>query len=229
MSRRPDDAAGLLRALDDPEGEARAGALEGLVAAGTAAVPALTEALGDRSVGIRCGAAIALGRMGEAAKPAIPALMRALRQGVRPQMPDLRDPRADAAKALGALRAAEALPALIESLADPNTLCVAAALALAKLGDRAATAPLVAVLLDANKFWVPRGAAAVALGNLGRVAADAVPALETALTFVPDEENENWDGRAREAVADALRRIADPSLPTSLKGKGYRYEMWGIF
>jgi len=88
--------------------------------------------------------------------------------------------------------------------------------------------PLIAVLQDHDKFWVPRGAAAVALGDLGEMAAAALPALREALKYDCDGAGENWDLRAREAVADAIAHISDTEAVCSLKGKGYRYEMWGI-
>lgn len=121
------------------------------------------------------------------------------------------------------------MPALIEALQDKNYLCVCAALALGQLGDSAAVGPLVGVLTDGNKFWVPRGAAAVALGALGKLAESAIPALTEALHYDQASPGETWDERAREAVADALSRIQDPSTTSSLTGKGYRYEMWGIY
>jgi HEAT repeat protein len=70
--------------------------------------------------------------------------------------------RGQAASALGKLGDVVAVPALIEALKDPNYVCVCSALSLAKLKHPDAVAPLVAVLSDDDKFWVARGAAAVA-------------------------------------------------------------------
>jgi len=138
--------------------------------------------------------------------------------------------RASAADALGALQDPAAVPALIEALSDPNYVCVCAANALAQIKDSRAVEPLVGVLQDTNKFWVPRGAAAVALGRLGKLAESALPALRNALQYdCTNENDEKWDLRAREAVEDAILHITNPSAECSLKGRGYRFEMWGMY
>ncbi len=137
--------------------------------------------------------------------------------------------RAKAASALGAMGDEAAVPVLIDALEDENYLCVSAALALAKIGDPRAVAPLVAVLSDSNKFWVARGAAAVALGNMGKSAESAVSALSAALKYRKIWARESWDERAREAVEDALNRIQNPGAKSMLTNRGYRFEMWGIY
>ncbi len=137
--------------------------------------------------------------------------------------------RSAAADALGSLGDPTAVPALVEALKDENYVCVCAAFALAKIKDPRAVEPLIAVLKDQDKFWVARGAAAVALGNLGHIATAALPALREALDYDCEDSDEEWDLRAREAVADAIAHISDPSAACSLTGKGYRYEMWGIY
>ena len=136
--------------------------------------------------------------------------------------------RGQAASALGKLGDAVAVPALIEALKDPNYVCTCSALSLAKLKHPDAVAPLVAALQDDNKFWVARGAAAVALGQLGACARSALPALRRALHYSCRAPGETWDKRAREAVRDAIAHIADPAAPCALTGKGLRYEMWGL-
>jgi len=141
----------------------------------------------------------------------------------------INDPRASAAKALGSLGDPIAVPALIDALRDPNYLCVCAASALAQIKHPHAIPHLVAVLEDSNKFWVSRGAAAVALGQFGEGAGSALPALQRALAYDCDESGEKWDLRAREAVEDAIVHITDPSAPCRLKARGYRFEMWGIY
>lgn len=135
--------------------------------------------------------------------------------------------RGQAASALGKLGDAVAVPALIEALKAANYVCVCSALSLAKLKHPDAVAPLVAVLQDADKFWVARGAAAVALGQLGACARSALPALQRALKYSCRAPGESWDKRAREAVRDAIVHITDPVAPSALIGKGLRYEMWG--
>ncbi len=137
--------------------------------------------------------------------------------------------RAKAADALGRLGDASAVPALIAALNDPNYVSVCAARALARIRHPGAIEPLVAVLEDENKFWVPRGAAAVALGELGEIARPALAALQRALQYDVSGTGEAWDMRAREAVEDALTHITDSTAPCSLKGQGYRFEMRGIY
>jgi len=137
--------------------------------------------------------------------------------------------RGHAASALGEHRDPLAVPALIEALADPNYVCTSAALALGNIKHPDAIHPLVAVLGDGNKFWVPRGAAAVALGDFGTAANSALSALKKALRYSCSRAHETWDERAREAVEDAIRRITDPATPSALHGKGFRFEMWGLY
>ncbi|HET6933141.1 MAG TPA: HEAT repeat domain-containing protein [Candidatus Acidoferrum sp.] len=137
--------------------------------------------------------------------------------------------RASAADDLGELGDPAAVPALIEALNDPNFVCVCAAMALAQLKHPDAVVPLIRVLEDTSKFWVPRGAAAVALGRMGELARVALPALNKARVYDCEHAEDKWDLRAREAVEDAILHITDPSAPCSLLGKPPRYEMWGIY
>ena len=136
---------------------------------------------------------------------------------------------ADAVKILGILAAVKAVPTLIKLLEHENYLCVCSAGALAEIGEPQAIQPLVQVLQDETKFWVPRGAAAVALGEFGEKAAHVLPALEAARNYTADMDAETWDERAAEAVSDAINRIRNPDAESALKGQGYRYEMWGIY
>jgi HEAT repeat protein len=135
--------------------------------------------------------------------------------------------RAAAATALGELGDAAAVPALIEALAHPNQVCVAASLALGRLRAEASVAPLRAVLEDPHKFWMPRGAAAVALGQIGAAAAAALPALQSALALDHLTSGTSWDVLAHDAVADAIAHIKDPSAACALEGKN-RYALWGF-
>ena len=165
----------------------------------------------------------------DARRESVATLIQRLAEQPQSEHPfETSDPRASAAKALGSLRDPIAVPALIEALKDPNYVCVCAALALAKIKHPDAIEPLIAVLEDTNKFWVPRGAAAVALGQLGETARRALPALQRALQYDCYGVGETWDIRARQAVEDAITHITDPTSPCFLKGKGYRFEMWGI-
>jgi len=128
--------------------------------------------------------------------------------------------RGKAAAALGERRDPLAVPALIEALSDPNYVCTCAALALGKIKHPDAINALVAVLGDDQKFWVPRGAAAVALGDFGTAAHSALPALKKALRYSCSAPGEIWDRRARAAVKDAILRVTDPSALCTLKGRG---------
>ncbi len=137
--------------------------------------------------------------------------------------------RVAAADALGTQREREGIPALINALEDENYLCVTAAIALGGMDDPAAVPPLTGVLTDSDRFWVPRGAAAVALGNLAQVAQPALPALTEALGYDTKPDTDSWDARAFEAVYDAIRRTENPGAPSLLTGQGYRFEMWGLY
>jgi HEAT repeat protein len=136
--------------------------------------------------------------------------------------------RAKAADELGALGDPAAVPALIEALSDENYVCVCAALALAQMKHPNGVEPLVRVLEDSDKFWVPRGAAAVALGHMGELARPALTALTKAREY-DCNTGEKWDLRAREAVEDAIRHIMNPSAGCSLAGRAPRFEMWGMY
>lgn len=136
--------------------------------------------------------------------------------------------RAAAAEALGMLGDSAAVPALILALSHPNQVCVAAALALGRLNAGEAVEPLRAVLEDDTKFWMPRGAAAVALGHMGTLAARALPTLQSALELDFLSAGTSWDARAHEAVADAVEHMTNPGATCLLQGKGQRYAVWGF-
>jgi HEAT repeat protein len=212
----------LIEAMGSADPRVRVAAYKTLAELGQAAQPELTRALESENPAVRQGAAKALGIMGEtvqaAAESPLPGLVRMLERGSP-----------DAAEALGELRDPAAVPTLIDALSDANYLCVCAALALGKIADPSAVKPLINVLRDADRFWVTRGAAAVALGDMGPVAEAAIPALTDTLGYDVNYSGEKWDARAHEAVVDALRRIRDPSALSSLTGRGYRYEMWGRY
>jgi HEAT repeat protein len=243
----------LLKALGSRNRRASQAAVRTLAEIGDASLPGLTRALESDHARVRAGAMRAISLMSKpgtsAADSPIPGLLRILRQEdtkhssrgswsrmlrILRQESDADDEsstyaRAAAADALGKLGDPAAVPDLVQALTDPNYLAVSAALALGQIGDAAAVGPLVDVVRDHAKSWVPRGAAAVALGNIGPAAASAVPALREALEYDVASAGEKWDERAHEAVVDALNRIDDPSAQSMLTGKGYRYEMWGLY
>jgi hypothetical protein len=136
--------------------------------------------------------------------------------------------RAAAAEALGLLGDVVAVPALIRALYHPNQVCVAAALALGRMRVTDAIEPLRAVLEDNHKFWMPRGAAAVALGQIGAPAEAALPSLRRVLELDFTAHGTSWDARAHEAVVDAIAHITDPTAACALQGDSQRYAMWGF-
>jgi HEAT repeat protein len=121
------------------------------------------------------------------------------------------------------------VPGLIRALSHPNQVSIAAALALGRIAHPDAVGPLTAVLEDDVKFWMPRGAAAVALGQMGAMAHAARPALINALELDVQSTSTAWDVCAREAVADAIQHIDDPTFVCALAGKGQRYAIWDIY
>lgn len=135
----------------------------------------------------------------------------------------------DAINILGLYNIKEAVPALLEKLHHHNYLCVCACKALSRIKDPVALEPLVNVLQDEQKFWVPRGAAAIAIGDFGLLAKHLLPQLERSLHYEIKDSSEKWDERAKNAVADSIRKITDPNSQSMLKGKGVKYEMWGIY
>ena len=81
-ARRPalddDTVRRLIDALKDPDFEVRQNLAAALAKTGPRVVPLLREALKDKLVERRSGAAYALGLLGDAARPALPELLDAL-------------------------------------------------------------------------------------------------------------------------------------------------------
>jgi HEAT repeat protein len=184
------------------------------VAIGEAAVDALIAAFEEESVQVRCGAAEALGEIGDAR--AIPALCMVLndeskvvrdtiadalvRFGAAAYAPLLKvlqgkngNGRAAAAVALGKLGNPDAVDALLEALQDQNVQTRATvAKALGALGDRKAVEALVIALKDKKKE--AREAAAAALVQIG------APAPSSLVSLLRDEEEST-----RRTAANILR------------------------
>jgi HEAT repeat protein len=217
-----EDIAALIGALGGDDRESFDRARTRLVNVGEPAVAPLLAALETSKPFVRDTICRILGRMGPRARAAVPTLIGTLHQ-------DDPDTAASAAIALGQIGDAQAVPDLIDGLKDSNFICTMSAIALGRIGDRRAVGPLIAVLADGDKFWVPRGGAAVALGSMGEIAREALPALKEALGYDCENSGEKWDQRSREAVEDAIRRIEHPGSETGLRGRGYRYEMWGVY
>ena len=192
----------LIGRLADRDLKVRADAGEALVRRGAKAVPALIASLGDPEPENRRSAAAILARIGPAATEAIPAL---LRLAIEEEDEGAQEA---AGQALGIVARDQPGPvqeilALLESPSDPSRL--AAIRAAAVLGDPRAVSPLIASLKHANPKV--REEAAEALGDLGTVAAQGLPALIEALTD-PEPEVRS---EARDAIAKMIK-----GGPTSL-------------
>jgi HEAT repeat protein len=196
---------GLVAALrDDADPGVRAAAARSLGAlepAEAPAVPALLDALWDPHEAVRHEAALALSEL-PLSNDAVPRLERALGSD---------DPyvTAFAAWRLGNLgmRAAPAVPALLQTLEQPGIYAVTYG-ALARIGPGAVDAvpALVAELSspDGHRRW----RAAKGLGRIGPGAIGAVPDLIATLDEDP------WE-RVRAHAARALGRIGDTSPTTT--------------
>jgi HEAT repeat protein len=162
------------------------------------ATGALAALIDDPDEETSHAAILALAAIGPAAKEAVPALVEALKQ------PDRSD-RFAIIYALGTIgkAAAAAKPALLAILGDStDEAAVVAAWSLVKIDPSpAVTAKTVPVLTSALTSPLPiiRRGAAEALGESGRAAKAAVPALERAL--------KDADNSVRDAAAAAIKRI----------------------
>ncbi len=190
----------LIEALGNEEVRARAAdVIRRIGPEAKAAVPALIEALEDRSAETRNEVLFALAAVGPDARQAVPAVTKALKD------PDM-NVRYAACFALGKIGAdaVAAKPELQKNLSGPDQfLSMASAWALAQIcPDCQQTAPMsVPVLIKAlgEPDPITRLHAAECLCCLGPLAKDAVPALKKAL------EDQNEDVQA--AAAEALEAI----------------------
>jgi HEAT repeat protein len=182
MKSAPVDAVKSVQVLlKDDDADVRAVALEAVGTLGETAIPILVGSLKDTSADIRRGAALGLARVGAPASEAVPALSAALADSE----PTVRQA---AAQALGEIgpAARAAVPELVQGLKDRTRgYRDPAILALVRIGKPAALP--VAALLD-EKDTETRLAALVALGFLGREAADEVVKPVTAA--LKDENRE---------------------------------------
>jgi HEAT repeat protein len=176
---------------------------------GPAAAPA-TEALAglidDNRPRVSAEAVLALAKIGPGAKAAVPALLKSFQKGDDANNHAI-------AYALGKIGpdAAAAQPALEAALkGGDDSLALVSAWALGKINPGSAdvagrTIPVLIVGLTAP-LPQSRQAAAEALGNLGPLAKEAVPALEKA--------GGDPDANVSKAVAEALKSIgAKPQTP----------------
>jgi HEAT repeat protein len=165
-------------------------------------LPALTEALKDRTVGWQ--AALAIGEIGPSAAEAVPALIEALKQEQVPR--PLRTP-PSSALALGRVGPV-AVPPLIEVLKDSRaSVRTSAVIALGLVGvDARAAAPALFELLK-DKDSEVRSASALSLGAIDSANKDLVPVLK-----VLSREDDIY---ISSAAISALRRI-DPAAAAEI-------------
>ncbi|MEX0702861.1 MAG: HEAT repeat domain-containing protein [Planctomycetales bacterium] len=173
---------------------------------------------------LRGRAAIALRWIDDEAEPklVVAALTDALRKSQSSEL------RSEAASTLADLEAVEAVPVLIETLAEKDeTVRNAAASALGEFGDDAAPAvPALCKLLQDTRL-VNRGAAAAALGNIGQPALEqGLPLLLAGLDDEDDDVRQSCIGalgELNEAVTEADQR---GQVVAGLIGALAEKEMW---
>jgi HEAT repeat protein len=197
----------LIAALKDKRSQVRQKAVTALGAAGSVAVPALSNAVSAHATDADAAwqAAAALELMGPPAEPAVAALSGALQSKNEKVL-------THAAEALGAIGAAarSAVPAVVKLL-DSHLASVRghAAHALGNMGPAAGEA--AGELTAALKARDPelRREAAQALGKIGPAARAAIPALVAALNDV--------DGSVTMQAAMALARMGPDAVPSLIK------------
>jgi HEAT repeat protein len=170
-----------------------------LASFGEGAIPPLIDGLSLPGVWPRHWARAALADIGQ---PAVEPLLKTLRSG-----PALG--RGEAALVLGKIRAASAVPALLEALRDPEQQVSDNAIAaLGDVGDRRATLPLIAEFeMRERQSWSAtyrRALVITALGNLHDPA--AVPTLVNAFrSGGPDVREQAMHALAKTAWGDGNR------------------------
>jgi HEAT repeat protein len=234
------DAPSVLAALKDRDPQIRiraAYSVRNLGARATEAVPSLLEMLHEKDISSQRAAVTALGDIGPNAKESIPDLTealkgdRALRQlaisaiakigpeakSATPALIALfndsdENVRLEVAKALCTLGQSEAAePALLGLLKSTDDFVRLRAVAtLREIGkqDQSCRAALIQILESRQQS--ARSVAAYALGDYGRAAKEAVPALLIAL------KDQSTFGYVREAAATALGKI-EPNDPEVIK------------
>ena len=203
---RPDVAVpALVAALGDERWLVRSYAGHALQAFGadaTSAIPALRGALGDKEGLVAVSAAAALCAIEGKPEAVVPTLVETLKSDPEPYA------RSAAAEALGTIgpTANDAVPQLTASLGDEwRTVRVSAAGALWKVTRRpepAAGTLIRALDGDWSLAESDTGRAVTILGDMGRDARAALPALRAALKRSSDR-----DAWARERVENVIRRI----------------------
>ncbi len=173
---KPPTVEELIAKIQDADEKVAADALVALVDLGPAAVPGLTQGLWSDSFTARRRCAVVLGTVGADARSAAPSLARVLKDD------NDTDARREAARALAAIGAHSAIPALTKALKDEAApVRMAAAEALIALGADAE--PILPVLTKALTAKRPeeQQAAARLLGELGPEAVSALLAIQKEL------------------------------------------------
>jgi HEAT repeat protein len=180
------------------------------------AVPALTEALGDRNNVVKAAAAYALGGIGPAAAPAVPELGRMLKNKSFENLDflGLGSVHGIVVNALGNIGSNEAVSVLIEVLRDSGKGPIIKAAAIKSLGliGSSAGEQAVTALIPFLKDSFLRKSAAIALGGIGPAAAPAVPGIIPML-----EDPISLDSQI---ALEAITKIGEPAVPhliTALK------------
>jgi HEAT repeat protein len=221
----PDAAIGLIPALNRHDKEVRQQAALALKELGPHAVFALdplVAALRDPDEDVRRYAAYAIGGIGSAAQSALPALLKVAKD----PSSRVREKVADALPLI-APKSPQVVAALIAALEDSDgTVQAHAIMSLGKLDEAARPAvPLMANMLGSEKEYLTSGhpvtterlsdCVASALGELGSVANEAVPALVKAAS---EGTHANWElipaigkiGPGAKAALPFLLREATP-------------------
>ncbi|HSN92815.1 MAG TPA: HEAT repeat domain-containing protein, partial [Anaeromyxobacteraceae bacterium] len=182
-----------------------------------AAAPALIEVLGQHPRA-RAEAAVALGEIGD---PALAGpLLAALEPGATDR--DTVDANRKIAAALGALRAKEAVPKLVEMVGSPDAYTqVAAVDALGEIGDPAAVDRIVALATDAA---TPPFTAKKALLALGRIGDPRASPTVLRMLFV-ERPGVSFFPEASFAASLIGAPMAAPLLEV-LEGRDARLEAW---
>lgn len=216
----------LIAALDSSTGDARLEAIEGLGQRGAeaaAAVSALLKELDQEDAGVRAAAAVALGRIGAEGDRVVPALTSHFSDSGAVER---FEPRYQVIPVFAIYAVAtaefggEAVEPLIEALgSDSPQICLAAAVGLEGMGERAAKAmPQILEMLESDSVQRRRAAAGIIRG-IGPAAAEAIPSLVKRLRD-EDFHTQYWACRALGAIgpassvatADLLERMSQGTV-----------------
>jgi HEAT repeat protein len=225
----------LINALlyEDPEASHRVVTTLGSI--GKDAVPALNRALGNASVNVRLGAVQALGLIGPGAKRAVPTLIQMLDDETTIRAAAVTTLTTIGGSAvpelIGALRdrelssaAKQSIPAVLAEIGEPATDIVAALMQAIEDTDSVLQRAAASSLSHIGQPAIPRMVASVrmklssnplriiwALGEMGPVAQDAVPAL---IDVLSDDQNMRAEaaialGKVGPGARDALPVLTD--------------------